>query len=222
VSGAARGGSAMADYLFFDVDDTLYVNGGRTRRKMDTAVSAYLQALGLGKAYGDELYNEYGTTVKGLVERGHLTGEQVEDYLTAVHDIDLSDVKKDPQLHGMLNKLKANKKMWVFTASTKEHVQRVLRRIGIEDDFDGIVDCRATQFHTKHSSQAFELAMQKAGATERKTCWLFDNESENIRAAKHAQWQTCFIGEDGPTEADYSLRSVLEIDTALPFLFDSS
>ena len=100
-----------------------------------------------------------------------------------VHDIDYSDIAADPKLATILAGLTVP--TWVFTASTREHAERCLQRIGIADlPWVGIVDTRTCKLETKHSPSSFDAAMAAAGVSNPAGCLLCDDSVKNIKAAK--------------------------------------
>ena len=66
------------------------------------------------------------------------------------------------------------------------HAQRCLKRLGIDDLFLGIIDCKACNLATKHSPEAFECAMSVAGVPkeEGSRCLFFDDSVKNLKTAK--------------------------------------
>ena len=93
--------------------------------------------LGLpaGKAY--DLYLQYGTALRGLVEEKLIEEKDVEAFLQHVHDINLDDIKPDHSLRALIQAIPYPR--WVFTASIREHAERCLERLGIQDLFLGII-----------------------------------------------------------------------------------
>ena len=110
-----------------------------------------------------------------------------------VHDIDYSDIAADPKLATILAGLTVP--TWVFTASTREHAERCLQRIGIADlPWVGIVDTRTCKLETKHSPSSFDAAMAAAGVSNPAGCLLCDDSVKNIKAAKAHGWRTVLVG----------------------------
>ena len=94
------------------------------------------------------------------------------------------DSSTNQQLRAMM--LKISVPRWVFTASVASHAQRCLKRLGIDDLFLGIIDCKACNLATKHSPEAFECAMAVAGVPkeEGSRCLFFDDSVKNLKTAK--------------------------------------
>jgi HAD superfamily hydrolase (TIGR01509 family) len=57
----------------------------------------------------------------------------------------------------------------------------------------GIVDCRDVNLVTKHDPSSFQLAMDRAGASDPSRCLLLDDSVPNIRTAKSLGLKTCIV-----------------------------
>jgi pyrimidine 5'-nucleotidase len=138
----------MAKHVFFDCDDCLYKNDWRTANLLTAKIDDYTQTvLGLppGKAF--ELYLKYGTALRGLVEEQLIEEKDVDAFLQHVHDINLDDIKPDPALRATI--LSIPHPRWVFTASIREHAERCLERLGIQDLFLGIISASSSDMIRK-------------------------------------------------------------------------
>ena len=151
----------------------------------------------------------------------HNHGSIVQAYLETVHDFDLSDITPDPKLAKLLSDLR--RRPWIFTASTRKHVRRCLRRLQVDEDLlEGIVDTYLCDLETKHLPRSFRRAMELAGSS---TCLLCDDSSENILAAKRMGWWAVLVGHERRgggikrCEADFHIASIHELPTVLPQLF---
>jgi len=223
-----------AEYVFFDCDDCLYRNSWATASKLNAKFAAYCAThFGLPESKMMELYKTYGTTLCGLIREGHIEESQVSSFLNEVHDVPLDDdIQPDAELRAML--LNIPKSRWVFTAATREHAVRCLRRLGIEDCFLGIIACSTTEvfqkagYVSKHDRRCFEFAMEVAGVPreEAAKCMLLDDSASNLRTAKAMGWSTVLVGlharngsEVDRQNADFAVNTIHEIRTAIPNLF---
>lgn len=214
--------------LFIDCDDCLYQNDWATAKKITTSIAAYTKTLNVSKEEAYGLYQKHGTCLKGLLVEGRIGQNGVEDFLREVHNIDYSDIKPDPPLRAELANLTAPH--WVFTASTSEHANRCLDRIGLSGlPWRGIIDTRSCELETKHSRSSFEAAMRIAGVAEEeaRACVFCDDSVKNIKAAKAVGWRTVLVGlYDRDTgapiscdAADFHLASLHSLRQVLPELF---
>lgn len=223
--------------VFFDCDDCLYKNDWATANLLTQKINEYctgVLALPDGKAY--ELYKTYGTALRGLVEEQLLEDAKVDEFLTNVHDISLEDIQPDPALREMLELVPHPR--WVFTASIREHAQRCLQRLGIEDLFLGIISASSRDmiekvgYVTKHDPRCFAAAMDFAGVAPEHAgrCLFLDDSVSNLKTAKAMGWRTVLVGQharDTGTlieceHADVSVDKIHDVREALPDLFKSS
>lgn len=221
------------EHIFFDCDDSLYRNNWATAIKLNAQFAAYCSSnLGVPEEQMMSLYKTHGTTLCGLIREGFLKDDQVPDFLEKVHDISLDDIQPDPELRAML--LKIPHRRWVFTAATLEHGTRCLRRLGIEDCFEGVIACSTkgmfekAGYVSKHDPRCFEVAMDVAGVKrdEAAKCMLLDDSASNLKTAKAMGWSTVLVGlhaKNGSKvdqeNADVAVDNIHEIQQALPQLF---
>jgi len=225
---SARARLDVGGRLFLDCDDCLYQNNWATAEKLTESIAAYTGRLGVDKSEAYALYQEHGTALRGLLAEGILDANGAERYLQKVHEIDYSDIHADPELDLVLSRLRPDWPAWIFTASTSEHVQRCLQRLGLKSlRVAGIIDTRDCRLETKHSPQSFEIAMAASGCEEPDCCLLCDDSPKNVRAAKSAGWKTVLVGlESRDTgepvvckEADFHISSLHLLPDVLPDLF---
>eukprot|EP00466_Bigelowiella_natans_P003625 jgi/Bigna1/53754/estExt_Genewise1Plus.C_230179 len=213
--------------LFIDCDDTLYRNENWEVAKLITRnIDDYVtQKLGLpsGKAY--ELYKKHGTCLRGLQQEE--IKFDLDDFLKTVHEI--PKIEEDPDLKKMLNRITVDK--WVFTASIKEHATNCIEHLGVEKCFENpIIDVRAAKFHTKHSIECYQHAMEIAKNGDPSLCYIVDDSWSNIKTAKKIGWNTALIGlksRDGKDAlkymsdfADHIIADVKELPKIWPELFE--
>jgi pyrimidine 5'-nucleotidase len=232
--------SAMAasgvQHVFFDCDDSLYRNNWATASKLNAKFGAYCSNnFGLPESKMMDLYKTHGTTLCGLIKEGFIKDEKVPAFLDEVHDISLDeDIQPDPELRSLL--LKIPHRRWVFTAATREHAVRCLRRMGIEDCFEGIIACSTKEvfdkagYVSKHDARCFEFAMDAAGVPRHEAgkCMLLDDSASNLKTAKAMGWSTVLVGLRGKNgaevdqqNADWAVDNIHEIRLAVPQLFTS-
>jgi len=103
---------------------------------------------------------------------------------------------------------------YIFTASVREHAERCLVALGIDDLFVDIIDCKTCGLETKHSRHAFEAAMKVAGVKSPSKCLFFDDSVKNIRTARDIGWRAVLVGRIGRDNGQVvsSEHAELEID----------
>ncbi|KAF2938562.1 hypothetical protein DAI22_03g126800 [Oryza sativa Japonica Group] len=85
---------------------------------------------------GNLLYKNYGTTMAGLRAIGY--SFDYDEYHSFVHGrLPYENIKPDPVLKHILKNLRIRK--LIFTNGDKDHAVRALKRLGLEDCFEGII-----------------------------------------------------------------------------------
>lgn len=179
-----------------------------------------------------ELYQTHGTTLCGLIREGHLQEASVDEFLAEVHDVSLDEIEPDEKLRKVIETVPH--KRWVFTAATREHAERCLRRLGIDDLFDGIIACSSREifnrvgYVSKHDSACFYAAMDFAGVprSEATGCVLLDDSATNLKTANAVGWRSVLVGLYGRNgsrvecpRADAQVATLHAIEDVLPDLF---
>ncbi|KAJ6328929.1 hypothetical protein OIU77_010580 [Salix suchowensis] len=136
-----RANGAKYECLLFDMDDTLYPMS----LGLNLACRKNIEEFMLRKLHIEEseipkmcleLYREYGTTMAGLKVLGYEFDD--DEFHAFVHGrLPYETLKPDPVLRNLLLSLPQRK--IIFTNADKAHASEVLKRIGLEDCFEGII-----------------------------------------------------------------------------------
>ncbi|KAK6926994.1 hypothetical protein RJ641_008713 [Dillenia turbinata] len=127
--------------LLFDLDDTLYPFSSGISMECTKNIKEFMvQKLGIEEEKVHDLcvllYKVYGTTMAGLKAIGY--NFDYDDYHSFVHGrLPYELLKPDPVLRNVLLSLPIRKV--ILTNSDKGHASRVLRRLGLDDCFEGII-----------------------------------------------------------------------------------
>jgi putative hydrolase of the HAD superfamily/pyrimidine and pyridine-specific 5'-nucleotidase len=165
--------------------------------KLTSKIDEFCVKIGLRHGQAYDLYKQYGTALKGLIAEGYLkdTEQAIDDYLRYVHDVPIFDhIQPDPELRKVLSTLDPTIPKYIFTASVRQHAERCLQALGIEDLFVDIIDCKACDLETKHSKHSFQQAMKIAGAKHPSKCLFFDDSVKNISTARDIGWRAVLVG----------------------------
>ncbi|EXC14782.1 hypothetical protein L484_009436 [Morus notabilis] len=129
------------DCLLFDLDDTLYPLCSGLATSCRNNIEDYMvEKLGLEKSkiaqLGNLLYKNYGTTMAGLRAIGY--DFDYDEYHSFVHGrLPYDNLKPDPVLRHLLLSLPYRR--IIFTNADRVHAAESLRRLGLEDCFEGII-----------------------------------------------------------------------------------
>ncbi|GAP10466.1 pyrimidine 5'-nucleotidase [Bellilinea caldifistulae] len=190
------------ELLIFDLDDTLYPPESGLWHAIGERINLYIQQrLGLtlseAMALRDQMYHQYGTTLRGL--QIHY-GIPVQEYLAFVHDVPLNVyLKPDPQLRNILISLPLRK--IIFTNGDRPHANRVLKALQLDGCFDDIIDIVDIDPYCKPMPQSFQLAVEKAGIRDISRCVLFEDSHRNLLTARSLGMFTVQVGKNGALSA---------------------
>ncbi|CAN5350440.1 pyrimidine 5'-nucleotidase [soil metagenome] len=179
------------DTWVFDLDNTLYPASCRLfdqiDQKIGAFVSARLQVDAIeARRIQKDFYHEYGTTLRGLMER-----HQVEpmEFLDFVHDIDHSPVAADKILDDVLHRLPGRK--LVFTNGSVRHAEKVLDRLGITHHFGDIFDIVHAEYIPKPAIEPYRKFIARTGITAERSA-MFEDIARNLEAP-HALGMTTVL-----------------------------
>ncbi|MEA4910146.1 MAG: pyrimidine 5'-nucleotidase [Chloroflexi bacterium] len=199
--------------IFFDLDDTLYPADSGVWMAIQDRIHIYMrdrlhipadQIVPLRK----ELFNTYGTTLRGLQ---HTREIDTLDYLDYVHDIPLAQFfPPNPGLRTYLQSLPQRK--IIFTNSDRNHARRVLKHLGVEDCFELLIDILDLDPYCKPQEAAFQIALRKAGEDQPQHCALIDDNVNNLATARSLGFYTVWVGAGTPpAECNGQITCIAEL-----------
>jgi len=215
--------------IFIDLDGTLYSNDCGLWQAIRERISAYMRER-MGFSAEEEVrlrsfyLQTYGTTLRGLQIHHHV---DPEEYLAFVHDIPLDRyLHPDTVLHDLLESLPQS--MWIFTNADSNHAWRVMKALGVQDCFTGIIDIWALDFVCKPQPEAYHKALALAGKPDPQRCILLDDALRNLAPAREIGFYTILVNKNGtevdPTEsaAHQRINSLHELLQVKPSIRDRS
>lgn len=210
--------------FLIDVDNTIYskktgLQAALTKRAIDYMISR----LGIEKAevvsISKRLLNKYGAILTGLIRE---YGIDPEDFVQVVFDIDVCKfLSPSPALEKALFKL--NGRIYAFSDSVREHVEKVLNCLDISKYFSGIYDRRFFNCGAKSDESTYRMVIRDIDACP-KDCVLVDDKPENIILAKKIGMTTVWLNEGVPVrlqEADFIITNIHEIGNISLFIADT-
>ena len=187
--------------LFFDLDDTLYPPSSGVWDAILKRIETYMHER-LNIAWEDiprlriELFQKYGTTLRGLQILWHIDEHEFVDF---VHDVPIDQLLlPDPALRAML--LSYPQRKFIFTNADRNHAGRVLNRLGIGDCFSGIIDILDISPYCKPMPEAFAIAMRLAEVSSANECLFIDDGINNLLAARSLGFYTIQVGSQAANE----------------------
>ena len=190
--------------ILFDCDGVLYQDleavFGQVSKRMTNYISKKLNLdIKKAKDLQTNYFHKYNTSLNGLMIHHDI---EPKDFLKYVHNIDLAFMNKDLALREELINL--NLKKFVFTNGSKEHVENIIKHLGIEDQFNGIFDIVDAEFHPKPEAKAFDLMIKKFKIDPKETIYIEDI-AKNLSIAKLRGSATVWLINDeywGKKESD--------------------
>jgi putative hydrolase of the HAD superfamily len=178
----------------FDLDHTLYTMNAVQQAEMEERICRYVQShFGLPRDEAWEIQKnylrDYGSTLAGLIQNERIDPDV---YHEAVNDIDVLDLKPDAGLRSGL--LRLPERRFVFTNNDGRFAAEVLKRIGVEDLFAGIVDARAMDFVPKPKPGSYEALFRLTGLDPKRSV-LFDDSPRNLVPAHALGMRTVWFND---------------------------
>lgn len=176
----------------FDLDNTLYPRHCDLFAQIDWKMTDYVADLlkmdkEPARRLQKELYKEYGTTLRGLMERYHI---DPHDFLDKVHDIDYSPVEPNPALGELIAALPGRKH--IFTNGDVPHAQRTTDQLGISHHFDMVFDIVASDLVPKPDEAPYVKFLASHGV-DPKAAAMFEDMPRNLHVPKRFGMRTVLI-----------------------------
>ena len=178
--------------IIFDCDGVLYKDldavFGQVSKKMGEYISRKLNVdLKKAKELQRNYFHQYNTSLNGLMIHHKIDPHEFLEY---VHDINLDFLKKDTVLREELLKLDAKK--FVYTNSSRDHVNNITKHLGIDDLFDGISDIVDGQFIPKPQIEPFKVLIKKFDINPEETVFIEDI-AKNLSVKKELNLKTVWL-----------------------------
>ena len=168
-------------YLLLDLDGVCYGKHnnyslervfGQVSKRMTQFIS---EKLKIDKDKAKELqtnyFYKYNTSLRGLMIHD---GISPDEFLSFVHDIDLSFMKADKIMRYELEQL--NMEKFIFTNGSADHAANILTHLGVYDLFgrDKVFDIKDAGYVPKPEAETFDLMVKKFGIDPKETIYIED------------------------------------------------
>ena len=180
------------DVWVFDLDNTLYPAECDLFAEIDTRMTDFVarflrmdraEARALQKQY----YAEHGTTLKGMMT---MHGMAPEDFLSHVHEIDLSPLPHLPDLCDAIAALPGRK--LVYTNGSRRHAERVTAHMELHTVFDGLFGIEDSAYAPKPTMAAYE-AFCRHHDVEPGRAVFFEDLARNLAPAHAMGFATVLV-----------------------------
>ncbi len=183
------------DTFVFDLDNTLYPADCHLFSQIDARMTQFIEmtlelprerARHLQKRY----YAAYGTTLSGLMNEH---GVPPQDFLSFVHDIDLTELDENAALRRAIAALPG--KRYVFTNGSVRHAENVAGKLGILDLFDGIFDIVQAEYRPKPHMETYRRFTDYFDINPPSSA-MFEDMPDNLKAAHEMGKTTVLVQSD--------------------------
>lgn len=176
----------------FDLDNTLYHADSNLFAQIESRMTEFIAHrldVHPGEAYTLQhfYYRSYGSSLRGLMECDHV---DPEEFLSYVHNVDLSPLHPDPRMRPGLMRLPGRR--YVFTNGCRNHAERVLKQIALDGLWDDIWDIRTIGFVPKPQAEAYAKIVDIGGFDPRAAA-MFEDTARNLVPAHALGMTTVFI-----------------------------
>ena len=189
----------------FDLDDTLYPATLRLGRQINERITDYIiQTLGVGRPQAERLREQYlmehGVTLAGLIANHDVDPDH---YLDAIHAIDLSELRPEPDLVAALSALPGRR--IVHTNGSRAHAARVLEATGLAAFIHAVYAIEDKGLVPKPSAEAYARIIAADGYAPARAAMIEDKEA-NLRVPKSLGMATVWVchreGAKAPPHVD--------------------
>ena len=182
----------------FDLDNTVYDIKAGVFEKISSRITEYIiRALSITREEANlvrsNMYKKYGLTLTGLMRE---YGIAPDEYLDYIHDVTHPELKYDEQLKVNLNNLIGRK--FIYTNASQNHSKNILSVMGIEAEFEKILDIKATKYLPKPDPKSYRIMLKVFGiSTDQIGNSIFiEDTAKNLRPAKLLGLKTVWIEND--------------------------
>jgi putative hydrolase of the HAD superfamily len=155
----------------FDLDNTIYDIKAGLFVKISERITEYIMTMlsftrEEANLVRSNMYKKYGLTLTGLMREYEI---DPDEYLDFIHDVTHPELKYEKQLKLSLKNLSGRK--FIYTNASQDHAKNILSAMGIEAEFEKILDIKATQYVPKPDPKSYEIMLKSFG--------IFSNQIEN-------------------------------------------
>ena len=190
----------------FDLDNTVYdVNAGVFEKISSRITDFIITALSVTREEANivrsNMYKKYGLTLTGLMRE---YGIAPDEYLDYIHDVTHPELKYDEQLKLNLKNLTGRK--FIYTNASKNHSKNILSVMGIEAEFEKILDIKATKYVPKPDPKSYNIMLKAFGISGDQigNSIFIEDTAKNLRPAKSLGIKTVWI------ENEFNLKDYRE------------
>ena len=188
----------------FDLDNTIYDIKAGLFVKISERITEYMmKILSFTREEANlirgDMYKKYGLTLTGLMKEYQI---DPDDYLHFIHDVAHPELKYEKQLKLSLQKLSGRK--FIYTNASQDHAKKILSAMGIEAEFEKILDIKATKYVPKPDPKSYDIMLESFGifSNQIENSIFIEDTAKNLKPAKRLGLKTVWIENERNIE-DY-------------------
>ena len=200
-----------------DLDNTIYPESSGLMQAISERISLFMVtqmelSIQETQKLRQKFKKEYGTTLQGLRD---LFGIDQEEYLSYVHDIDLSAyLQSNDDLVKILAEYPQTKV--VFSNADCNHILKVLNFLKITHLFELIIDVHMVAPYVKPQPESFKITMDLLGLSSWNGCVFIDDYLPNILAATSQGIFGIQVDESMETAYQNKISKLCELPKIIP------
>ena len=182
----------------FDLDNTIYDIKAGLFVKISERITQYImEVLSFTKEEANlvrsDMYKKYGLTLTGLMREYEI---DPDEYLDFIHDVTHPELQYEKQLKLSLNNLSGRK--FIYTNASQDHAKKILSAMGIEAEFEKILDIKATNYVPKPDPKSYDIMLKSFGIVSNKveSSVFIEDTAKNLKPAKLLGIKTVWIEND--------------------------
>ena len=197
--------------LLIDLDNTVYPENSNIFKQIDLKMKSFISKnlkVSLDEAYTiqKKYFINNGTTLRGLMLYHNIQPELFLDY---VHDIDISNIKKNNLLNNKLKNYKGKK--IIFTNGSYNHANNILKKIGLNKNIDHIYDIIEANYIPKPDISTNQKVIRKYSLNPINTV-MIDDLPNNLKTAKDLGMKTVLIKNNIFNSKTYEYVDIISSD----------
>ena len=192
----------------FDLDNTIYDIKAGLFVKISERITQYImEVLSFTKEEANlvrsDMYKKYGLTLTGLMREYEI---DPDEYLDFIHDVTHPELKYEKQLQKSLNNLSGRK--FIYTNASQSHAKKILSAMGLEAEFEKILDIKATQYVPKPDPKSYDIMLKSFGilSDQIENSIFIEDTAKNLKPAKLLGLKTVWMENERNIE-DYKKNS---------------
>ena len=119
-----------------------------------------------------------------------------DEYLDYIHDVTHPELKYDEQLKFNLNNLSGRK--FIYTNASQDHAKNILSAMGIDSEFEKILDIKATGYLPKPDPKSYNIMLKSFDISTHEigSSIFIEDTAKNLKPAKLLGLRTVWIEND--------------------------